>query len=231
MMKLKTSRGTKIHILRAGMTNCYLIQKDKINLLVDSGISKSYQSLMRQLKVITGAPSSLDYHLLTHTHYDHAGNSNRIKEEFQARVIVHEHEAAWIEKGFTRLPGGTSWCFKLISNAGNRYASSIGKYEPTLPDILIRGELTLDEYLKIIPTPGHTLGSVSLLVDDEIALVGDTLFGVFKNKIFPPFADDVETLYRSWKILFDTGCNLFLPGHGKPIPRKLLNQGIQKIRS
>jgi len=218
-MNIKSARGTKIHIILAGMTNCYLIQKDHLNILVDSGVAKSYKELKRQLKLILRDRPFIDYHFLTHTHYDHAGNSNNIKNDFNAKIIVHEHETEWIKNGFTKLPKGTSWLFKLITNSGNKYASSIGKYEPATPDIIANDQFSLSDDLKIIHTPGHTIGSESLLIDDEIALVGDTLFGIFKHTIFPPFADDVKNLYKSWELLLSTKCNLFLPGHGKPIKR------------
>jgi len=230
-MKVKTAQGTKIHIILAGMTNCYLIQKDGINILVDSGVSKSYKKLKQKLKVILDHRLSIDYHFLTHTHYDHAGNSNKIKKDFNAKIMVHKNEAEWIKNGFTRLPKGTSWLFKLISNSGNKYASSIGAYEPATPDIIVTDQLSIFDNIKIIHTPGHTIGSQSLLVDNEIALVGDTLFGIFKKKIFPPFADNIDELYKSWELLLSTKCKLFLPGHGKPIKRDQLEQRFLKINS
>ncbi|HSH50603.1 MAG TPA: MBL fold metallo-hydrolase [Bacteroidales bacterium] len=218
-MKIKSARGTKIHIILAGMTNCYLIQKKGINILVDSGVSKSYKKLKHQLKLILGDHRFIDYHFLTHTHYDHAGNSKKIKEDFKAKIIVHKNEAEWIKEGFTPLPRGTSWLFKLITYSGNKYASSIGKFEPAMPDIIVTDQLSFFDDIKIIHTPGHTIGSVSLLIDNEIALVGDTLFGIFKKRIFPPFADNIDELHKSWELLLSTKCKLFLPGHGKPVKR------------
>ncbi|MGM0407885.1 MAG: MBL fold metallo-hydrolase [Bacteroidota bacterium] len=219
-MKIKSSKGTKIHTLLAGMTNCYLINSNGINILIDSGTGKNYSRLKKNIKIVLDNHLTIDYHILTHTHYDHAGNSKSIKNDFSSKIIVHENEADWIKKGFTRLPKGTSWLFKLISNSGNKYAQSIGKYEPVNPDILVNSNLDLFPNIKIIHTPGHTIGSISIIIDDEIAFVGDTLIGIYKNKIFPPFADDVKNLYKSWELLLNTKCNLFLPGHGKPISRQ-----------
>lgn len=218
-MQLKTLKGTKINIFLGGMTNCYLIKTNELKILVDSGTSKNYSNLRKKLSVELEKNSTIDYHVLTHTHYDHAGNSSSIKNDFRSKIIVHEKEAEWIKEGFTRLPKGTSWLFKLISNSGNKYAKSIGKYEPAKPDILVNNNLDLHPNIKIIHTPGHTIGSISIIVDDEIAIVGDTLFGIFKNKIFPPFADNVVELYKSWELLLKTKCKLFLPGHGKPIKK------------
>ena len=75
----------------------------------------------------------------------------------------------------------------------------------------------------IMHTPGHTSGSVSVIIDDEIALVGDTMFGIFRSSVFPPFADNIPELIRSWKSLLETECSLFLPSHGREKTREELN--------
>jgi hypothetical protein len=40
--------------------------------------------------------------------------------------------------------------------------------------------------------------------------VGDAMFGVFNWSVFPPFADDVPTMIKSWRKLLKTGCHSFL---------------------
>lgn len=65
-------------------------------------------------------------------------------------------------------------------------------------------------------------------MDDDIALVGDAMFGVINNWLFPPFADDEQKVIESWKKLLDTGCQLFLPGHGTPIDRETLERHYQQ---
>jgi hydroxyacylglutathione hydrolase len=71
-------------------------------------------------------------------------------------------------------------------------------------------------------TPGHTTGSMSVIVDDEVALVGDTMFGVFKRSVFPPFADDVSEMIKSWGKLLNSNCKFFLPSHGREKSREQL---------
>ncbi len=73
------------------------------------------------------------------------------------------------------------------------------RYEPCGFDMLVDGMLDLkgmgmDAY--IMHTPGHTSGSVSVIVEDEIALVGDTLFGVYKGSVFPPFAENADVMIQ-----------------------------------
>ena len=59
-----------------------------------------------------------------------------------------------------------------------------------------------------------------MVIDDEIAIAGDSIIGTTPGKPFPPFADDVEILFSSWKKIIDTGCRAFLPGHGRPVSRE-----------
>jgi glyoxylase-like metal-dependent hydrolase (beta-lactamase superfamily II) len=50
------------------------------------------------------------------------------------------------------------------------------------------------------------------------------MFGVFKNSIFPPYSDDAVKMIESWGKLINSGCSIFLPGHGKEIKRSLLEK-------
>jgi glyoxylase-like metal-dependent hydrolase (beta-lactamase superfamily II) len=69
---------------------------------------------------------------------------------------------------------------------------------------------------------------MSLIVDDEIALVGDCMFGVFKGSAFPPFALDVKQMIISWGKLLNTGCHLYLPSHGTADSRELVQRDYDK---
>jgi len=84
--------------------------------------------------------------------------------------------------------------------------------------------------LKVLHTPGHTAGSVSYLVDNQIALVGDAMVNPFHRHIFPPFANNPQQLPATWQALLNTGCSTFLPAHGTQIPRALLQRSLTNIR-
>jgi len=58
---------------------------------------------------------------------------------------------------------------------------SKSKYQPVNPDVVVRNEYDLEKYIpgaKVISTSGHTAGSISLVIGNEAAFVGDTLFSV-----------------------------------------------------
>lgn len=227
MFVWKTSQRSTVRLIKVGITNCYFIESNGITILVDTGQKRKSKNLVTTLSALL-AGKSLDYLILTHSHYDHAENAKLIKERFSPQLVVHITESVFLKNGFTRLPEGTNWITKIISNSGNKYASWIGEYEAVEPDILVEDSYNIgaSNQIKLIHTPGHTLGSLSILVNDEIAIVGDALFGIFPNKILPPFADDETELKRSWQKLSGTSCRLFLPAHGKRIKRDLLEKHI-----
>jgi glyoxylase-like metal-dependent hydrolase (beta-lactamase superfamily II) len=104
---------------------------------------------------------------------------------------------------------------------------------PCRPDILVDDELSLADFgfnARIVYTPGHSPGSQSVIVDGEIALVGDAMFGIVPGSAFPPFASDVPLLVDSWGKLLVTGCRLFLPAHGTANSRLLVQRDFDKFR-
>jgi glyoxylase-like metal-dependent hydrolase (beta-lactamase superfamily II) len=210
--------------------NIWLIVNGEKSILVDAGYSGK-TSDFEHLVVEKGLkPSDIKMIVMTHTHFDHACGLKEIKELTKARVVVNENEAGYLEQGFCPLPRGTIWYSGIISWLGRSLIYGISKFQPVSPDIATRSKLDLGRYGMegyIIPTPGHTSGSQSLIVGED-AFVGDDMFGIFRNTIFPPFADDVPSLLKSWQELLDTGCTMFYPGHGKVIERSRLEYELKK---
>lgn len=214
--------------------NVYLVISGGKGILVDPGARKHLHMVYASIREQGLELSAIKLIILTHTHFDHAEGLKEIREKTGARILVHSNEAPSLRKGYTDIPLGTILPGRILSFLGRKLVPSIASYPPVIPDILAGDryditELGIPAYL--IHTPGHTSGSVSLIIDNKHAIVGDSMFGVFKRSILPPFADDPATLMRSWQLLADTGCRIFYPGHGKPIDRYILEQNIGEYRS
>ncbi len=225
----KTKNGIEIFQVLNRRSNSYLICSENGNTLVDTGRESAYKRLQKNIRSLNLKPENIDLLILTHTHYDHCQNAFKIKEQTSCKVIVSEREAEYSEHGFTPLPDGTFAITRFIFDLGKRIGQRRFGYKPFTTDMLVTGVLNLETLrITLIPTAGHSKGSVSVIIDNEIAIVGDALFGVFAKSVFPPFADDTNEMINSWGKLLKTGCNTFLPGHGHEIKRELLQKEYEK---
>jgi glyoxylase-like metal-dependent hydrolase (beta-lactamase superfamily II) len=234
MKKWKTTSGYEVIQLMAGRSNVFVVRNGTKNLLVDTSVSRLREKLIKQLSRM--GIKNIDYLVLTHAHFDHAANAHKIQEKYKAKVIVQREDEPWLSAGDNVLPRGTNRITRFIVNLLAKRLFHLFRYEPCKPDILVDSLYNLESFgenVYLVHTPGHTAGSMSLIVDDELALAGDTLFGAFRWSVFPPYASDPEKMVRTCGKLLETNCSLFLPSHGTPIRRKLLkkeyDQRIQQL--
>lgn len=218
MKKWTTKSGVEIHRVLAGRCNCYLVSKENRFLLVDAGGKKDWKRLVRKLNGL-GVETNLSVSLaLTHCHFDHAENAAKFKRTYGAPILAHRSEDNLLRNGDNPVIKGTLRYTKILSGLlSSKRIASLMKYEPVASDVLVDDALRLEPYGipgYLLHTPGHTSGSTSVVVDDEIAIVGDAMFGIFPNAVLPPFADNVSLVVRSWGKLLGTGCRIFLPAHG-----------------
>jgi len=229
MKNWETKNGYKINRVLAGRSNVFLLSKRGKNILVDTSPSNCWKKLDRRLAGM--GLDRLDALILTHTHYDHAGNAARIQDKYQAPVIVHRSEGPFLARGEGIVPQGANRLGRLlIDGIGKNFAPDLA-CPPCRPDILVDDIFSLAEYgfnAYIMHTPGHSPGSQSVIVDDAIALVGDAMFGVFPWSVFPPFAGDAGQMVESWGKLLATNCRLFLPAHGTADSCQLVQKDYNK---
>lgn len=234
MKNWTTTKGTQVIRVLSGAGNAYLILSGEKNILVDTGVSSTQGRLNKNIHQIMDHRGRLDTLVLTHSHYDHCQGACSIKERYGSAIVMGQAEARYAEQGYTPLPRGTFWLSHWLTSLGNRMGAKRFGYKPFTPDHLVASDQTLDQQnpgIQIIQTAGHTAGSLSVVVDQEIALVGDAIFGIFPNSIYPPFADDTAALLDSWEKLLQSPCRIFLPGHGKAISREMLQKKYDKARN
>jgi len=226
-----TSGGARVHEVLHGRCNCYLVVGNGTSLLVDTGRCRNVAALQAGLAQAGVAPEQPLLVVLTHTHFDHAENAAQVRATYDATLFVHRSEAGYLAMGDSPLPAGSVLPTRLLSRAVSGWMQRRVRYAPTEADELV--DERLDFRSRGVPayllhTPGHSKGSLSVIVDNEVGLVGDAMVGIVPGATFPPYADDPNRLMTSWQALLATGCSRFLPAHGSERGRSQLARSLAR---
>jgi glyoxylase-like metal-dependent hydrolase (beta-lactamase superfamily II) len=229
MNKWITHNEYEIHQLLKGRSNCFLVIKNKKALLVDTGRNTKRQLLTKRIEEYRGI--SLSAIILTHSHFDHAENAAYLKKKYSIPVFIQQEEVEFLLKGENPPVKGSYKLTRFFTNLWEDRIKSHLRYEGVTNDFVVQKKMDLDFlgfHAYLLHTPGHSPGSMSLIVDDEIAIVGDAMFGVVRL-FYPPFANDPDQMVRSWGKLLDTGCRIFLPAHGTLNKRERVEKQYRRI--
>ena len=177
-------------------TNCYILQSDSAALLVDPGDEP--ERILRFLNDLSVKPSRI---IATHTHFDHVLGVDAIRAKLKIPFLIHEDDLSMLESMQSRL------------------RQIMGFSVPPPPNVdqfLKNGESIAfgQEKVKVIHTPGHSPGSISL-AGQGFVLTGDALFNQSIGRTDLP-GGDFDTLVRSIaERLFSLGDDTIVyPGHG-----------------
>jgi hydroxyacylglutathione hydrolase len=223
----------KIKRLRSGIVSSFLVYNNDALILVDTGYASASQTFIGAIEEIQKRPGDVNLIVLTHTHFDHAGGANKIKELTKAPLAVHRSEATFLRRGRTAVPDGTRWKGKVLATLGRTFGRRLTRYPGVEPDLLVDEELSLADYGipgRVVHTPGHTSGSLSVLLESGEAMVGDNVFGISSKSHYPPFANDREGVLKSWETYINSGVTTLLPAHGGRVKIEALIRELPAAR-
>jgi hydroxyacylglutathione hydrolase len=222
-----------LNSIRLGRTNCFVLCGDGPAVLVDASTPGMERKLAKALARLGIEPTDVRCIVATHCHSDHVGSLKAVREMTHAPVVMHTLDAKVVARGDSPIPPGTTTWGKLL-RALLAVPSKLGHYEPLGPDVTIDSEMSLEPFgipARVLPTPGHTPGSLSVLLASGEAIVGDLAMNGFPLRIgpgMPTFADDMEAVYASWEKLLAAGATTIYPSHGKPFPADRLRDILSR---
>lgn len=177
--------------------NCYILadEKTKEAVVIDPG-----DDAEDILRLIREKGLKVRYLVNTHAHFDHVGANRQLKEATGAELLLHEKDAVVL----TSSPKQAA-----IFNMKTIASPPADKYLRQ-GDVINAGEVSL----KVLHTPGHTPGGISL-AEQGMVFTGDALFaGSIGRTDFP--GGDMMTLLGSIKqnLLSLPDETRVFPGHG-----------------
>lgn len=223
--------STHIYPIPLGFDHCYLI-RDRGTIMVDGGAPKKAKEFVKATENKGINVRDIKLIILTHGHWDHIGSVKEIKELTGAKIAMHRLEKEWLEKSLKPMPPGVTIWGDILGKIIKVLLPLIS-IPGTNVDVVIGNEgLSLDGYGipgRVIHTPGHSSGSVSILLETGEAFVGDMAMNKFPLRFspgLPIFAEDPIKLNESWKSLLDQGANMIYPAHGKPFSAGIIRAAL-----
>lgn len=176
-------------------TNCFFIINNKKCIIVDPG--SNFEKIVSAIEKNEYEPVAI---FLTHGHFDHIMAVNELKEKYGINVYASEAEK------------------DLLRDEALNCSIHFGYSYATEADVLLKDGQWLNVAgvdIKVIYTPGHTVGSCCYYIKDEKALIsGDTLFYASVGRSDLPTGDE-KTLLKSLEMLMELPENVrVFPGHG-----------------
>ncbi len=179
------------------MANCIILGCEKTG---EAAVIDPGDETERILLSLADSKLKLKYIINTHGHFDHVGGNKKMKEATGADILIHLLDAPMLSR---------------LSSDAILFGFSAENSPP--PDRTLEDNDTIsfgEIRLKVIHTPGHSPGGISLYTDSKL-FVGDTLFAgsIGRSDLA---GGDFNALISSIKnrlFELDDDVNVF-PGHG-----------------
>lgn len=178
----------------------YLLNLGDELVLIDAGAGSSVNSIVANIDRLGLKQTPLSTIVLTHCHIDHVGGAAALQQQFGAKIVMHERDAAPLEKGDQRMTAAYWYGVKFqplpidIKFSGRERKVSVGPHE-----------------LVLLHTPGHTPGSISAFIDKsgKRILFGQDIHGPF----LPDFGANMKDWTTSMKKLLALNADILCEGH------------------
>ncbi len=170
--------------------------------VIDSGTGFNFTRMYSLLKMLKMPLDKFKLVINTHGHFDHVGGNGYFTE---AKVAIHEKDAAILEKG---------------DMAKSKADFFDGKLKPRKVDQKLKDGQKLKigkREFEVIHAPGHTPGCICLYCKKEKLLIsGDVVFADGVGNTDGPGGSEAE-MDKSLERISKLAVEKILPGHGDPV--------------
>jgi glyoxylase-like metal-dependent hydrolase (beta-lactamase superfamily II) len=225
---------TQLHLPIVNVT----VIRQRHTVLVDTGAPGDARRILGGLQRLGISAGEVSLIVLTHGHSDHTGNAAELRDALRAPIAMHAGDLALVRQG----RNGDFVNMGLEAAVSRRFVDR--PFPAFEPDILLEEGSDLTAFgleATLLHTPGHSQGSLSLLLDGGTAIAGDILRGgllggkVFAGRpsypYFMPSLDALPELRAGVRRVLDTGAQRLLVGHGGPIAGSTAEAWLARVEA
>lgn len=199
------------------MVNSFIVKGKDRAVIVDAGNPGSRKEILNALSQHNIEKETVGLIVITHAHRDHYGGALELKKYLKVPLAIQQNGVPLVSRGeiapikLQGLPGILAWPF-----------TSRGKINPVVPELSFDRSLNLTVFGipgAVISTPGHTLCSATVILDNGECIIGDLLMFKFPFLGLPAkpfFATDMDCCLNCLRLLLKKGIKKFYAGHGGP---------------
>lgn len=199
---------------RSAVNSYAFVEDDGSVTLVDCGVRKAPPKIVAGLAEMGKQPSDVHRIVLTHAHPDHVGGAAALASSTGAAVLLHTDDIPYAHQG-RKPPADPSF---LSGRLLNRLPGST--FDPFEAASFEDGQL-LDVAggLRVLHTPGHSPGHVSLLHEPtRLLITGDALMNVLGTRISPAaLCSNFQLTQQSAHVLGEADYDIAAFTHGPEI--------------
>lgn len=217
----------RVYQLGGGYVSCYAVEEGGKLTIIDAGLPGQWDDLMTLLSEHRWHLSDVEAIVVTHAHPDHIGIAERVRQQAESSVYVHEADVAMaLGETKTPTPRLPLWRPRLLRTLITGIRLGMFKIPPILEVSQFSDGETLDlpGSPRVIHTPGHTAGScaihmekyATLFAGDALATI-DVVTGNLGPRIPPKAVNaDSDQALASLDNLEGIEADLLVVGHGPP---------------
>lgn len=229
--------------LYIGFVNLYFVgARGTPWVLVDTGLPHTSGLIRQRAAQRYGADSVPHAIILTHGHFDHAGNARALAEEWNVPVYAHPLELPYLtgRSDYPPQDPTVGGALGFMSRAFPRGGVDLGGYVRPLPE---DGSVPGAPDWRWVFTPGHTAGHISLFRDrDRCLIAGDAFATVNQDSALSmlnlrdefsvppaPLTTDWGAARASVERLADLRPYAVGAGHGRPVYGHEIANDLQRF--
>ncbi len=206
-----------IHTLFTGVANTHIVTSDRGVVIVDAGMPHMTRRILGKIHALGYGPRDVRLILLTHGHVDHAGSAAALKRATGAPIALHRGDIPLVTTRDLKFPPGRNTLAQTITRMVPLFGWAM-PLDTFTPDVILEDGLSLGEFgldARVLHTPGHSDGSVSIACADGAMFVGDAILNLV-HVSFPLWWNDERAAHASACKIYAWEPHICYSGHGRP---------------